>query len=105
MDKCIDKDGSAEAVASKKPRWNGQAQNTVSWAPASPLGKQVKCVPPVSYRNTAGTGGTAVTTADDQAVLEAESPYHKVRTFPVTFTFYDKTVLYLRWHLEAEYYT
>ncbi|XP_042685198.1 cell cycle checkpoint control protein RAD9B isoform X2 [Centrocercus urophasianus] len=77
VDKCFDKDGSAEAVASKKPRWNGQAQNTGSGAPASPLAKQVKSVPPVSYRGTAGTGGTAVTKTDDQAVLEAESPYHK----------------------------
>ncbi|XP_031448417.1 cell cycle checkpoint control protein RAD9B isoform X2 [Phasianus colchicus] len=77
VDKCIDKDSSAGAVASKKPRWNEQAQNTASGAPASPLAKQVKSVSPVSYRDTAVTGGTAVTKADDQAVLEAESPYHK----------------------------
>ncbi|XP_040504364.1 cell cycle checkpoint control protein RAD9B isoform X5 [Gallus gallus] len=104
-DKSIDKDGGAEAAASKKPRWNRQAQNTVSGAPASPLAKQVRSVPTVSYRDTAGTGGTAATKADDRAVLEAESPYHKVRTLPITFTFYDRTVTYLRWHLEAAHYT
>ncbi|XP_021268395.1 cell cycle checkpoint control protein RAD9B isoform X5 [Numida meleagris] len=57
-----DKDSDAEAVASKKPRWNGDAQNAASGAPASALTKQEV---------------TAIMKTDDQAVLEAESPHHK----------------------------
>ncbi|XP_021268392.1 cell cycle checkpoint control protein RAD9B isoform X3 [Numida meleagris] len=58
-----DKDSDAEAVASKKPRWNGDAQNAASGAPASALTKQEV---------------TAIMKTDDQAVLEAESPHHKL---------------------------
>ncbi|KFV93786.1 Cell cycle checkpoint control protein RAD9B, partial [Fulmarus glacialis] len=36
----VDKDSNAEAVVSKKPQWNGSAQNAASAKPTSPLAKQ-----------------------------------------------------------------
>ncbi|NXK55638.1 RAD9B protein, partial [Chauna torquata] len=82
----------AEAIASKKPRQSGNAQNTASAAPASPLAKQaIKSVPRVTSKDVAGTEGTAITKTNEQAMLEAESVesrYHKVRTLPIVFTLY-----------------
>ncbi|NXI71989.1 RAD9B protein, partial [Anseranas semipalmata] len=79
----------AEAVASKKPRWNGHEQNAASVEPASPLAKQeIKSVPRVTCKDMAVPSVSARTGTDDQAVLEAESTesqYHKVRTLPVVF--------------------
>ncbi|NXJ15411.1 RAD9B protein, partial [Odontophorus gujanensis] len=69
---------SAEAIASKKPRRNGHAQNAASGAPANPWAKQqLKGVPTIPHRDSAGTGGAATTETGDRAVLGAESPYHK----------------------------
>ncbi|XP_015733364.1 cell cycle checkpoint control protein RAD9B isoform X1 [Coturnix japonica] len=76
VDKSTNEGGSAEAVASKRPRRNGNTQSGASGAPASPLAKQVRSVPTVSYRDTAGMGRAAVMETDEQAP-EAESPYHK----------------------------
>ncbi|XP_072207039.1 cell cycle checkpoint control protein RAD9B [Excalfactoria chinensis] len=73
VDESISEDGSA----SKKPRQNGHAQSRASGAPASPLAKQVRNVPTASYRDTAGMERTAVMETDEQAALQAESPYHK----------------------------
>ncbi|KAM6111990.1 cell cycle checkpoint control protein RAD9B [Pterocles gutturalis] len=47
----VDEDGNAEAVASKKPQWNGSAPNRESAKPASPLAKQkIKNIPRVTKR-------------------------------------------------------
>ncbi|XP_038043146.2 cell cycle checkpoint control protein RAD9B isoform X2 [Anas platyrhynchos] len=73
----MDKDGNAEAAASKRPRQNENEHSTEPAAPASPVAK----------RNTCNSGnilkdleGTAMPETDGQAVLEAESReshYHK----------------------------
>lgn len=96
----MDKDGNAEAAASKRPRQNENEHSTEPAAPASPVAK----------RNTCNSGnilkdleGTAMPETDGQAVLEAESReshYHKVRTLPL-FMLYYRTVKYLSWHLKA----
>ncbi|XP_065595304.1 cell cycle checkpoint control protein RAD9B [Cyrtonyx montezumae] len=70
-------DSSAEAVASKKPRWNGHAQNAARRAPADPCKQQLQGVPTIPHGDSAGTGGTATAETGDRAVLGAESPYHK----------------------------
>ncbi|NWQ96197.1 RAD9B protein, partial [Burhinus bistriatus] len=89
---------SAEAVASKKPQWNGNAPNTESAKPASPLAKQkITTTPRVATREMTGIEGTAMTAAEDYAMLEEEatdSHWQKVRRLPVVFT-----VEYLSWYL------
>lgn len=86
------KDCNAEAVASKKPRQNENEQNTELAAPARPVAKQNTCNSGNVFKDLEGT---AMPEPDDQAVLEAESReahYHKVRTLPVIFMLYYKTV-------------
>ncbi|KFW65167.1 Cell cycle checkpoint control protein RAD9B, partial [Pygoscelis adeliae] len=47
----MDKASNAEAAASKKPRWNGNAPNTESAKPTSPLAKQeIKSIPRVAKK-------------------------------------------------------
>ncbi|NXL63919.1 RAD9B protein, partial [Chordeiles acutipennis] len=78
----------AEAVASKKPQWNGTAPNTESVKPASPLAKQeIKNIPRVT-RGVMDTEGTALMEAEDKAAPEGEareSRYQQVR-IPVVVT-------------------
>ncbi|XP_009579080.1 PREDICTED: cell cycle checkpoint control protein RAD9B [Fulmarus glacialis] len=76
----VDKDSNAEAVVSKKPQWNGSAQNAASAKPTSPLAKQeVKSIPRVTKKDTTGAEGTAMTEAEARAVLEGEAaePHHQ----------------------------
>ncbi|NXE24032.1 RAD9B protein, partial [Ardeotis kori] len=77
------------AAASKKPQRNGNAPDTESAKPASPLAKQeIKNIPSVTKREVAGVKGTAVAEARD-AVMEgevAESHYQKVGRRPVILT-------------------
>lgn len=84
------KASNAEAAASKKPQWNGNAPSTESAKPTSPLAKQeIKSIPRVAKKGTTGVAGTAITEAEDRAMLEGEateSPYQKVRRLPIVFT-------------------
>ncbi|KAK0686536.1 RAD9B protein, partial [Pygoscelis papua] len=67
-------ESNAEAAASKKPRWNGNAPNTDSAKPTSPLAKQeIKSIPRVAKKGTTGVAGTAITEAEDHATLEGEA--------------------------------
>ncbi|OXB64147.1 hypothetical protein ASZ78_002077 [Callipepla squamata] len=69
----IDEDSTAEATASKKPRWNG-----ASGAPANPWAeRELRGDPTAPHRDSAGTGGAATGEAGGRAVQGAESPYHK----------------------------
>ncbi|NXT55488.1 RAD9B protein, partial [Pluvianellus socialis] len=80
----------AEAVASKKPQWNGNAPNTESAQPVSPLAKQkITSVPRVTTRERTGTEGPAMTAAEDHATPGEATQSHsqKVRGLPVRFTF------------------
>ncbi|NWI27283.1 RAD9B protein, partial [Sula dactylatra] len=65
-------ESNAEAIASKKPQWNGNAPNTESVKPASPLAQEIRSVPSVS-KEIPGTRGAATTGAKDRAVLEGEA--------------------------------
>ncbi|KAF1547394.1 Cell cycle checkpoint control protein RAD9B, partial [Eudyptes schlegeli] len=67
-------ESNAEAAACKKPRWNGNAPNTESAKPTSPLAKQeIKSIPRVAKKGATGVAGTAITEAEDRAVLEGEA--------------------------------
>ncbi|XP_035746342.1 cell cycle checkpoint control protein RAD9B isoform X2 [Egretta garzetta] len=71
-EKTSDKDSNAAAVASKKPPWNGSAQNTESTKPTSPLAKrESRSIPSVAKQAAAGTGGAAV--SEDHAALGGEA--------------------------------
>ncbi|KAM9281848.1 cell cycle checkpoint control protein RAD9B [Morus bassanus] len=70
----MDEESIAEAVASKKPQWNGNAPNTESVKPASPLAQQeIRSIPSLSKKEMPGTGGAATTGAEDRAALEGEA--------------------------------
>ncbi|KAF1466142.1 Cell cycle checkpoint control protein RAD9B, partial [Megadyptes antipodes antipodes] len=67
-------ESNAEAAASKKPQWNGNAPNTESAKPTSPLAKQeIKSIPRVAKKGMTDVAGTAITEAEDRAVLEGEA--------------------------------
>ncbi|XP_009866968.1 PREDICTED: cell cycle checkpoint control protein RAD9B, partial [Apaloderma vittatum] len=66
-------DHKAGAVASKKPQRNGNAPNTESAKPTSPLAKrEITSIPRVTKKDATGTGRRAVTETEDQAALERE---------------------------------
>ncbi|XP_040465391.1 cell cycle checkpoint control protein RAD9B isoform X9 [Falco naumanni] len=76
------KGSNAAVAASKKPHWNGNAPNTGSAKPPSPLAKR-------EIKNTARVTRTAMTKAEDHAALEGEatvSHYQKVGRIRVQFT-------------------
>ncbi|XP_025914652.1 cell cycle checkpoint control protein RAD9B [Apteryx rowi] len=77
----VDRDSNSEAIASRKPQWNGNSQNTELVAPRSPLAKQeIKIIPKISNKDTTGTEGTTITETDDYTMLEARPThfdYHK----------------------------
>ncbi|NXC69420.1 RAD9B protein, partial [Anhinga anhinga] len=66
-------ESNADAVASKKQQWNGNASTTEPVKPfASPLAQQeIRSTPSIS-KEMPGAGGTAVVGAKDRAVLEGE---------------------------------
>ncbi|NXS65416.1 RAD9B protein, partial [Pandion haliaetus] len=58
----------------RKPPWNGSTPNTEPAKPASPLAKQeIKSVPRVTTREVTGMEGTAMTEAEDHAMLGGEA--------------------------------
>ncbi|KAM6052132.1 cell cycle checkpoint control protein RAD9B [Chlamydotis macqueenii] len=82
----VAKDSNAEAVASKKPQRNGNAPDTESAKPVSPLAKQeIKNVPRVTEREVAGVKGTAMTKAQDRAALEGEATESHYQKFHSVF--------------------
>ncbi|KAM6241417.1 cell cycle checkpoint control protein RAD9B [Spheniscus humboldti] len=82
----MDKASNAEAAASKKPRWNGNAPNTELAKPTSPLAKQeIKSIPRVAKKGTTGVAGTAITEAEDRAVLEGEATESRYQKFHSLF--------------------
>ncbi|NXX53264.1 RAD9B protein, partial [Scopus umbretta] len=62
-------ESNAEAVASKKPRGNGNEPNTVSAKPTSPLAKEemIRSIPRATKKDLTGAEGTAVTEAEHHA--------------------------------------
>ncbi|KAK4813108.1 hypothetical protein QYF61_010522 [Mycteria americana] len=82
----VDRDSSAEAVASKKPQWNGNAPNRESAKPVSPLAKQeIESVPRVTKKDTTDIEGRAMTEAEDHAVLEGEATESHYQKFHSLF--------------------
>ncbi|XP_050762664.1 cell cycle checkpoint control protein RAD9B [Gymnogyps californianus] len=82
----VHKESNAEAVASKKPQWTGSAPNRESAQPVSPSAKQeIKSIPRVTKRETVGVEGTAVTEAEDRAVLEGEATESHYQKFHSLF--------------------
>ncbi|XP_064378506.1 cell cycle checkpoint control protein RAD9B [Dromaius novaehollandiae] len=76
----VERDSNSEAIASRKPQWNGNSQNTELAAPRSPLAKQEIKIPKISNKDITGIEGTTVTETDDCTMLEARSThsdYHK----------------------------
>ncbi|XP_068767201.1 cell cycle checkpoint control protein RAD9B [Struthio camelus] len=77
----VDRDNNSEAVASRKPQWNRNSQNTEPVAPRSPLAKQeIKSILKTSNKDTACIEGPTITETDDYTMLEARSThsdYHK----------------------------
>ncbi|XP_062446333.1 cell cycle checkpoint control protein RAD9B [Rhea pennata] len=74
----VEKDSNSEAIASRKPQWNGNSQNMELEAPRSPVAKQeIKISPKISNKDIEGT---TVTETDGYTMLEARSTrsdYHK----------------------------
>ncbi|KFV01116.1 Cell cycle checkpoint control protein RAD9B, partial [Pterocles gutturalis] len=90
----VDEDGNAEAVASKKPQWNGSAPNRESAKPASPLAKQkIKNIPRVTKREFHSLFFGAVSCQEKDAISDtfhslatasdAEEDFRSVQSSPV----------------------
>ncbi|NXN24356.1 RAD9B protein, partial [Nycticryphes semicollaris] len=76
-------ESAADAVASKKPQWDGNAPSAEPAKPTRPLVKQeITNVPRVTGREVPGAEGTALAEAEDRAMGEGEaagSPSQQVR--------------------------
>lgn len=71
----MDKDSNAAAVASKKPPWDGSAQNAESTKPSSPLAKrESRSIPSVAKQAATGMGGTAMSKGHAALAGEATEP-------------------------------